>query len=211
METNYLNDLPEFEENIESLNGSILSCIGKQYPALMILLPILMILIGILLGIASVYLKTILPITLFCVAVALAYSYFDAKARHAFMKQFARLNNYNYQQTGAIEKIDSPYLRIGYDRSISDIVAGTYQKYPIEFFNFGCTVGEGKTRRRINFTVAQINYNKPLMHIFLDARHNFFTEDSIISTEEPDTDKNCETIKLEGDFNKYFTLYAPAC
>ena len=47
------------------------------------------------------------------------------------------------------------------------------------------------------------------MHIFLDARHNFFTEDSIISTEEPDTDKNCETIKLEGDFNKYFTLYAP--
>jgi hypothetical protein len=49
----------------------------------------------------------------------------------------------------------------------------------------------------------------PLPHILLDAHHHFFGDSAAVALNERFNVEGEEIIKLEGDFNKYFDLYAP--
>jgi hypothetical protein len=143
------------------------------------------------------------PLLLFFTAVIIIsyFAYIQRKVRHFFMQQFALTNGYEYRIKGLVEEIKAPYLQMGRNSYIEDIVTGIYKDCPIKFFNFSCTIGSGKSSRLISFTVCEIHYKTNLPRIILDSHQDFWTEGFNTYGEE--------VISLEGDFNKYFTLYIP--
>ena len=192
------------EANIKKLDGSIIHP-TKIRDWLVIFLLLALCFAGVLLRNSNL---SYVPIYLI-VGIMFYLMYLEKRARDRFMQRFALLAGFQYQEGTLTDDIDAPYLQIGRDRSLEDVVVGTFQTYPLRFFNFNCIVGYGKYQHTITFSAAQIGYRIALPHIFLDAHHHFFVDDAVFSAGAPVHDSNQESIKLEGDFNKYFSLYAP--
>jgi len=204
MENDNLGD-QNLEDSIKKLDGNIFH-VAKMYE---LLLAALFLAIMLAIVFAAALLKNMILALVPFYAAAVAIMYLKKMSRNLFMQRFALLASFDYQSEAPAESLDAPYLQMGLNRSLQDIVSGTYQSYPLQFFNYNCVVGSGKSRHTITFTAARIGYKATLSRIFLDAHHHYFTEDAALSLNTPFLDKNEEFIKLEGDFNKYFTLYAP--
>ncbi|MFA5871920.1 MAG: hypothetical protein WC858_04355 [Parcubacteria group bacterium] len=193
-------DIPIIDEDIESVNQSALLYIRKNYLALAIFFLVVVLVFAWFSLAFRVYNLMFIPIGLFF----LAYGFIQKNIRHAFMQQFAKTNNFSYQRWDSIAFYPAPYLDIGYDRTVEDVVSGEYLGLPVKFFTFSCKKGYGKNKQTISFTVCEIHYKCNLPRIFLDAHHrNIFTNGPSPKLQGE------EIISLEGDFNKYFTLYVP--
>lgn len=77
----------------------------------------------------------------------------------------------------------------------------------VEFGSYRWTVGSGKSRRTYSIGYAAMRLERPLPHIVLDARGNngFFGTGIIPFAFDRD-----QVLSLEGDFDRYFTLYCPS-
>ncbi len=126
--------------------------------------------------------------------------------RRKMLKDFALLNGYTYSRSGNIDTIPSLYLKIGHSRYISNVIAGKYKESPIKFFDFQSTIGYGKHRRQVNFSVFEIEYKSELKRFLLLSRKMRFSSGNLYDGFENGFGRE---IKLEGDFHKYFTLYVP--
>jgi len=196
----YDENFPIIDKNIENVSKSTFSYIKEHYLPHIFIFAVL----SLLFIVFSIYLRIFNLLFIPIIIISFAYNYVRKKVKHAFMQQFAMLNSYEYRERGAIEEVEAPYLQMGHSRYIEDIVSGVYKGCPIKFLNFYCTIGQGKSQQHISFTVCEIHYKTSLPRIFLDAHHhNFLTQDIFASF------KNEEVLSLEGDFNKYFTLYVP--
>lgn len=189
---------------IESVNESALGYIRKKYllqSVILIILAVVILVFSIRVG--NLALAYLIPILLF-----FGYTFVEKKILRAFMQQFAEANGYQFAAKGSLEEVAANYLQMGHSRHMDNVVSGKYAECPIRFFDFGCTVGYGRNSRRINFSSCEITYNKTLHKFFLDAKvHNFLFENLWAN---PHTGE--EKLSLEGDFNKYFTLYvSPGC
>src|SRR5690606_30290463 len=68
------------------------------------------------------------------------------------------------------------------------------------------TVGSGKHARNYNYGYIRIKLPRRLPHMLLDAKgNNFLGRFSNL----PSSFRKDQVVSLEGDFDKYFTLYAP--
>jgi hypothetical protein len=191
---------PIIDEDIESVNQSTLLYIRKNY---VVFAAFFLVVIIIFIWISlywKVYNLFFLPVFL----AFLAYGYIQRNIRHAFMRQFAKTNNFSYQKQAPVEQFPAPYLEMGHSRKIEDVVSGKYLGLPVSFFTFSCTVGYGKSAKHIIFTACEIHYIANLPRIFLDSLHHDFLGAEIFTKSSYG-----EIISLEGDFNKYFTLYVP--
>lgn len=75
-----------------------------------------------------------------------------------------------------------------------------------EIGNYQYVTGSGKNRQTHGWGYARIKLTRRLPHMVLDAKkNNFFGKISNL----PDAFSKRQTLALEGDFNNYFTLYAP--
>lgn len=75
-----------------------------------------------------------------------------------------------------------------------------------ELGNYQYVTGSGKNRSTHSYGFIKIPLARSLPHMVLDARsNNLFGALSNL----PDTFSADQTLSLEGDFDKYFTLYAP--
>lgn len=193
-------DLPIIDKDIESVNKSALLYIRKNYA---VFAAFFLVVIAISAWV-SLYWK-VYNLFFFPVFLAfLAYGYIQNNIRHAFMRQFAKANNFSYQRQAPLDQFTAPYLEIGHGRKIEDVVSGEYLGLPICFFTFSCTIGYGRGAKHIMFTACEIHYKTNLPRIFLDALHHDFLNTDIFT--KPSYG---EIISLEGDFNEYFTLYVP--
>lgn len=91
----------------------------------------------------------------------------------------------------------------GYSRSINEAL-----EFPngTEIGNYEYTTGSGKKRRTHTWSYARVKLTRRLPHMVLDAKQNNFFSSLTTLPANFDTD---QTLQLEGDFNNYFTLYAP--
>jgi hypothetical protein len=194
------NDPPIIDEDIESVNQSTLLYIRKNYVVFAAFFLVIVITFTWLSIYWKVYNLFFLPIFL----AFLAYGYIQRNIRHAFMQQFARANNFSYQKKAPVEIFSAPYLEMGHSRKIEDVVSGKYLNFPVSFFTFSCTIGYGRGAKHIIFTACEIHYTANLPRIFLDSHHRDF-----LSADIHAKPLDGEVISLEGDFNKYFTLYVP--
>lgn len=75
----------------------------------------------------------------------------------------------------------------------------------VEIGNYEYTTGSGKNQQQHTFGYVSVPIDRRLPHMVLDARHNNFLGMSNL----PDAFSGDQSLKLEGDFNEHFNLFAP--
>lgn len=151
-----------------------------------------------------------LIVTLIAAAIILLTEYGYKRAVRFWY--FARANNFSY--THAL--LDPPYTGMifqqGHSRFASNIiyVPASESFASFEMGDYQYTTGSGKEKQTHNWFYLCVEMDRQLPHMVLDSRANnvrFFGKD--LMTNLPESFSKDQILSLEGDFNSYFTLYAP--
>ena len=130
------------------------------------------------------------------------------------LRQFAAQNGLQYMQVNQ----DPPYQgmifndKLGSARIAMNVMYSTSASDMVDFEigNYGYTTGSGKDSQRHDWIYVRMKMDRNLPHIVLDAKannHRVFGTDA--GTNLPFSFTKDQILHLEGDFDKYFTLYAP--
>lgn len=150
------------------------------------------VLVVVLVSVSYPYAFFSLPIILI-----LYYIYLLYVLRQEFMKHFAEKMHWKYSQYGAMNSVSGSLFSIGHSQSIFDEVEGIWDNHPTRLFFYRYTVGSGKSAQTYNFTVFEMTFDIDLPNILLYKASQFWEG------------WGKKELKLEGDFYKYFRLYAP--
>ncbi|HEY0965151.1 MAG TPA: hypothetical protein VGE13_01600 [Candidatus Saccharimonadales bacterium] len=123
--------------------------------------------------------------------------------RRAKLHKFALQNNLTFRALASPAGYAGMIFDEGHSRQINESLL-----FPDgnEIGNLQYTVGGGKNQRTYHWAYARIKLTRRLPNMVLDAKkNNFFGKISNL----PDGFSKDQTLSLEGDFNNYFTLYAP--
>ena len=131
----------------------------------------------------------------------LAIFWIQYKTRREFMRQFASRNGYQYRESGEPDEYNWALFDKGHSKSVFDVVTGTYEGRPIEFFFYKYTEGSGKESHTYYFTVVKIEYGGAVPSIVVEKKSVFNT----ISLARG----NQKKLNLGKGFDDYFTVYVP--
>jgi hypothetical protein len=127
-------------------------------------------------------------------------------AIHAIrMHQFASDNAMTYVENMPYDGRPGVIFREGHSRVLSDILTAQNRSFD-EIANYRYSVGSGKNETTYYYGVITIRLPRKLPNIVLDSKKN----NSIFGSNLPVGFSADQKLELEGDFNNYFTLYAPA-
>jgi hypothetical protein len=132
------------------------------------------------------------------VVLAVAYGVVRQRIQDEFMRQFAEANGYVFSPVGSSVGLDGALFRLGRDHLVGDTVSGEYLGRPISLFLYSYVTGEGKQRQVHPYTVFRLQFDVEMPDLLLEKKESFFMGE--LFGQLP------EHIKLEGDFNKYFSL-----
>ena len=122
----------------------------------------------------------------------------------AFLEEFALANKYSFDKDGAVDETYGSIFRLKGSQSVSDVVTGTYDGSSLRLFLYELVVGSGRYQQHYQDTVIELDLHGQLPNLLMVNKHSRFGNLNLAGAFSI---KN--TIKLEGDFNDYFTLYAP--
>jgi len=120
------------------------------------------------------------------------------------LSSFAQHNGFLFSP-----KSDAPYypgmiFTQGRSREALDHIRAISGRY-FDIGNFRYIVGSGKNQRTYNWGFLALKLDRALPHMLLDATSN----NSLFGSNLPTLFSKDQILSLEGDFNKYFTLYCP--
>ncbi|GAA1857682.1 hypothetical protein GCM10009796_19700 [Microbacterium koreense] len=120
------------------------------------------------------------------------------------LNQFAQVNHMSY-----VPRFDAPGLpgmifRQGSTRHALDLVRGQQPRF-VEFANYRYTTGSGKNSTVHKWGYVAVKLDVPLPHIVLDAVGN----NGLFGSNLPTSFDRDQRLSLEGDFDRYFSLYCP--
>lgn len=144
------------------------------------------------------------PLMLLFMAIAVSLVIFGSRAqlkRRAKLYKFAAANGLQFVYDVANPSYAGMIFDEGDSRHLQEALIfedGT------EIGNYQYSTGSGKNRQTHSWGYARIKLTRRLPNMVLDSRKNNF-----IGTNLPDSFGRDQTLSLEGDFNNYFTLYAP--
>jgi hypothetical protein len=120
--------------------------------------------------------------------------------RKAAIESFAVANHLQGVTPAALLQLVPPSLKdIGRGGRAEAGYVGQLSGRPVTFFEFSYTVGSGKNSHTVKVSIVSFHTKKSYPHLFLDGAVNG-------ANAAFDTSQG---ISLEGDFDKYFQLYAP--
>jgi hypothetical protein len=136
------------------------------------------------------------------IAVAVLYGIRLNKQRLARISQFAAANGLVFRQNLGPVGLKGMIFDNGHSQKVTESLT-----FPdgIEIANYTFVTGSGKNRQTHNFGFVRIALKRALPNMVLDAKHNNF----LGMTNLPDVFQASQRLRLEGDFNEYFDLYAP--
>lgn len=144
-------------------------------------------------------------VLIFAGSLALVRSYFRNLSQSYRMSKFANTNSIYYTRNRTEPSYSGLIFNEGHTRSISNAY-GLSSLHNTEIGNYSYTTGSGKNRSVHAYGYIMFDLPRNLPHMVLDAKSNNFI--SILSN-LPATFDHSQVLSLEGDFNNYFTLYAP--
>ncbi len=169
----------------------------------------------------KLFLYIVLPIIFFVPVMFLGIKYHDANSfvlavffpfvlyffiyrslMEKFMKCFAFRAGFNYEKTAKINSVEGTLFNNKQLPTISEVVSGLYYNHETRFFIFSTVEGSGEYRKIKYYSVLEIKFDMMLPDIVLNNKENFFGSNPLIFVNE-------KKMKLEGDFDKYFDIYAP--
>ncbi|WP_203580799.1 hypothetical protein [Microbacterium hibisci] len=160
-------------------------------------------------GIALLF--AVLPVLVIGVIAAVGITLFvrgarAGRERRYRLDRFARANAMEY-----LPRLDAPGLpgmifSIGSARHALDLVRGRQPRF-VEFANYRYTTGSGKNQQTHQWGYVAVKLDTPLPHIVLDATSNngLFGASNLPLTFDKE-----QRLSLEGDFDRFFSLYCPA-
>ena len=127
------------------------------------------------------------------------YSSVSSKIQDEFIAQFAAANGYAFAATGPFGT--GRFFKLGHDRRASNIVTGMEKECPIQFYTYSYAIGYGKQRHEYSFTVFSIMFDTVMPEILLLSKDHVLGEGPVL--------EGTSVVKLEGDFDKHFSLHVP--
>ena len=157
---------------------------------------------------AAPALVVVLPLATLAIGAIAVVSRFAAmrgrRARAYRLDTFARANGMQWFPLSANPPLPGMIFGIGSGRQALDVVRGHRPRF-VEFGNHRYTTGSGKNQTTHSWGYVAVKLSSPLPHIVLDAKSN----NSIFGSNLPATFHKEQALSLEGDFDRYFTLYCP--
>lgn len=140
------------------------------------------------------------------IVIGVLFLFIQARKRDlAQLHKFAVTNKAHLIADQANPNYAGAIFEEGYGRIIKEALVFSDGK---EIGNYEYSQGSGRNKQTYRWGYMRIKLVRRLPHMLLDAKaNNFFGK--AISNLPASFSKN-QTIKLEGTFNDYFTLYAPA-
>jgi hypothetical protein len=129
----------------------------------------------------------------------------SGNARMFRLDRFARANGMNYVPRMTAPALPGMIFSLGSSRQASDLVRGERPRF-VEFANYRYTTGSGKNRTTHAWGYVAVKLDVPLPHIVLDATGN----NGLFGSNLPASFDKDQRLGLEGDFDRYFSLYCPA-
>ncbi len=120
------------------------------------------------------------------------------------LDHFARANGMTWFPQASNPPLPGMIFSLGSSRTATDIVRGDKPRM-VEFGNYRYTTGSGKNRTTHRWGYVAIRLHTPLPHVVLDAEGN----NTFLGTNLPQSFDRHQRLSLEGDFDRYFSLYCP--
>ncbi len=138
------------------------------------------------------------------VAVGVAGASVARRKRLTRLLAFATANNIQLVVDHGNPAYPGIIFSQGHSRSIQEAFV-----FPngFEIGNYTYSTGSGKQRRTYNWSYMRVKLVRRLPHMLLDARKNNMFNSSVSNL--PVSLTKDQAMRLEGNFNDYFTLYAP--
>lgn len=133
-------------------------------------------------------------------------------SQKARLMKFAADNGWQYWPRLANPTHQGLIFQIGHTKSSSSMIYNTSTESEVgfEIGNYQYTVGHGKNSRTYSWGYMSIELDRRVPHMLLDAKGNNASLFGMkLGSNLPMSFHKDQVLSLEGDFNKYFTLYAP--
>ncbi|MFS0894694.1 hypothetical protein [Microbacterium sp. 179-I 3D3 NHS] len=137
------------------------------------------------------------------VAVLIGLGIRNTQVTRYRLGRFARANGMTYEPSVADPPLPGMIFQIGRSRQATDLVRGTRPRF-VEFGNYQYTVQSGKNSTTYRWGYVAVKLDVPLPNIVLDATGN-----NGFGSNLPASFQKEQRLSLEGDFDRYFTLYCP--
>ncbi len=120
------------------------------------------------------------------------------------MDRFARQNGMRFSPIDAQPSYPGAIFQLGSSRQSVDHVVSTTGRF-FDFGNYRYTTGSGKNRSTRTWGFLAFNLDRKLPHMVLDSKAN----NGFFGSNLPAAFDKDQVLSLEGDFDRYFTLYCP--
>lgn len=117
--------------------------------------------------------------------------------------RFAEANGMVYEHRVDAPPLPGMIFQNGSARASTALVRGFQPRF-VEFANYQYTTGSGKNRTTHHWGYVAVRLDVPLPNIVLDALGN-----NGLGSNLPASFSRDQRLSLEGDFDRYFTLYCP--
>lgn len=120
------------------------------------------------------------------------------------LQRFTRINNFRLtMQRGFSTPQQEPgtLFHLGTPRGDQRVVSGTFGGRAFEYGTHTYTTGSGKTETTHEVSFVRLELVRQLPHVVIDGRKNVLNLSEGIN--------RSQRLSLEGDFDKYFTVYCP--
>ncbi len=121
------------------------------------------------------------------------------------LDHFAHANAMTYLPAIGSPPLPGMIFGQGGSRQASDVVRGDRPRF-VEFANYRYTTGSGRNRTVHKWGYVAVKLDVPLPHIVLDAVGN----NTLFGSNLPASFDKDQRLSLEGDFDRFFSLYCPA-
>lgn len=122
------------------------------------------------------------------------------------MSRFASANGFVFETESAGPSYPGAIFGLGSSRLVTDHFRTTEDRF-LDFGNYRYVTGSGKSRTTHQWGFLALSLDRALPHMVLDSRAN---NGLLGSTNLPAVFSREQVLSLEGDFDRYFTLYCPA-
>lgn len=146
------------------------------------------------------------PVVIAIIAGFMTFSEYRNLGQSIMLAKFATMNGMTYRYDAPFDFRDGLIFREGHSQEYTDLLQATDRNFA-EIGNYQYVTGSGKNRQTHCYGFVRIQLPRKLPNMVLDGKkNNAFGRFSNL----PQTFDRNEEMSLEGDFDTYFTLYAPA-
>lgn len=121
------------------------------------------------------------------------------------MSRFAAANGLVFEQSSPAPNYPGVIFGLGTSRAVSDHFRTPEGRF-IDFGNYRYVTGSGRNRTTHQWGFLAMQLDRALPHMLLDSRAN---NGVFGGTNLPITFRRDQVLSLEGDFDRFFTLYCP--